>query len=90
MICLNQQFYILTDMATLPKKLSQCSCRNLINLNYHTLDDNKKLVCFRSKETAEIHRLRSDELTKNYRVNKVDSRDIVQILDCFDLECELK
>ena len=42
------------------------------------------------KETEEIHRLRSDELTKNYRVNRVDSRDILQILDCFDLECELK
>ncbi len=88
MICLNQQFYILTDTATLPKKPSQCSCRNLINLNFRTYDN--KLVCFRFKETAEIHRLRSDELTKNYRVNRVDSRDILQILDCFDLEFELK
>ena len=89
MICLNQPFFIITDAKTLPRKPSKCTCRNLINLNVHTIDEDK-IVCFRERDTAEIYRLKSEELTKKYNVNQVDSRDVVKLLDCFDLDLSMR
>lgn len=88
MICLNQNFYILTDTANIRKKVSKAPCRKLLNINILTEDN--LLIAFTERDSAEVHRLRSDRFTKLYAVNKVDSHDIVRLIECFDLELKLK
>lgn len=88
MICLNQNFYILTDTANIRHKISKAPCRKLLNINMLTEDNH--LVAFTKKDSAEVHLLRSEPFTKLYTVNKVDSHDIVRLIECFDLELKLK
>lgn len=88
MICLNQTFYILTDTPNIRSKISKAPCRKHLNINILTEDN--QLVAFTQKDSAEVHRLRSDHFMKLYAVNEVDSHDIVRLIECFDLELKLK